>query len=99
MQLNEALNNSRIRAARGFDASGQLVVSVADYGSQLVWLTGWGGNWAAEWRPIPSTEMSKLAELDFRPTGPPPPIDDHEVAREVFEDDDDQPQTPAHDAD
>jgi len=88
MLLNEALNQSRIQAARGYTEEGKCVVSVANYGGQLVWMTGWGGNWVNEWKPVPAEELSKLDPLDFRPTGPPPPIDDHELAKEIFEEDD-----------
>ena len=90
MLLTDALNQSRIQAARGFDKDGKCVVSVANYGGQLVWMTGWGGNWVNDWKPIPSDEMPKLEPLEFRPSGPPPPIDDFELAKEIFEEDEDE---------
>ena len=84
MLLNDALNQSRIQAARGFDAASNCVVSVASYGGQLMWMTGWNGNWVNDWLPIPSGDMSKLDGLDFRPTGPPPPMDDHDLLVEIY---------------
>lgn len=97
MQLDEALEQSRIQAARGFDSTGACVVSVAFYGGQLMWMTGWGGSWVNTWEPVPADQMSKLDGLDFVPTGPPPPIDDFELAKEIYasDDEDEYPGTPA----
>lgn len=85
MLLTDALNQSRIQAARGYDKDGKCVVSVALYGGQLMWMTGWGGSWVNEWKTVPSDSMGKLDGLDFRPSGPPPPIDDFELAQELFD--------------
>ena len=78
MKLNDAINASQIMACRGFDELGKCLVSVAYYGGRYVWMTGWGGNWTNEWKPVPPDEMKKLDPLDFQPTGPRPaePIDD-----------------------
>ena len=83
MTLTEALSASRLLAARGFDANGVCVVSVADYGGTILWMEGWDGNWTNVWTEIAADRRSKLDALDFRPTGPPPEID-VEVVREVF---------------
>lgn len=91
MNLREAIDTSRVLAARGYTPEGQCVVSVADYGGQLIWLTGFKGVWATEWQPIPPEELPNLDKLDFRPTNPPPVPTAYasvlnEIARELEQD-------------
>ena len=71
MNYVDAINASQIWAARGYDPTTNVcVVSVVHYGDELLWLTGWDGDWKKEWKPIPENELSKLDGLDFYPTGP-----------------------------
>lgn len=72
MNYKEAINASQVWAARGYNKQGECEVSVALYGDQLVWLTGWGGNWVKEWKPLPDDQIDKLADYSFVPTGPKP---------------------------
>lgn len=88
MTLEEALAASRVQAARGYDADNKCVVSVANYGGELLWLTGWGGSWAPEWVTIPEDGLGKLKPLDFKPTNPPPPVTDAETLKEIYPPDD-----------
>jgi len=92
MLLEEALNASQIHAARGYDTTGKCVVSVANYGGQLMWMPGWGGNWSNAWVEVPADDMEKLKPLDFKPTGPPPPLTDFELAKEIYAEDDELPE-------
>jgi len=86
MNLRDAINSSQIHAAKGYDAAGECVVSIAYYGDCLRWLTGWGGNWAKEWKEIPEKERHKLDELTFRPSGPRPDDDIHDDMLRRFDD-------------
>lgn len=70
MTLEQALESSSITAARGYDQSGQCVVSLAKYGGHLMWLKGFGGNWAKSWEIINPEEQSLLDDLSFSPFGP-----------------------------
>lgn len=77
MDYQEALNQSQIWAARGYDPeTNESVVSVAFYGGvdgeQLMWLEGWGGDWKKEWEPVPEDKLHMLEGLDFYPVGPKP---------------------------
>ena len=73
MNYKDAINESQIWSAAGYDpTTNQKVVAVAHYGDQLMWLTGWGGDWKKEWKPVPEDELHKLEGLDFYPTGPKP---------------------------
>lgn len=75
MDFKEAINASQIWAARGYDPTTNVcVVSVAHYGDQLIWLTGWKGDWKKKWVPIPEGEegLDMLNGLDFYPTGAKP---------------------------
>jgi len=70
MNYKDAINASQIWAARGYDpATNVCVVSVCLYGDELMWLTGWGGDWKKEWKKIPEAEIPKLSAFDFYPTG------------------------------
>jgi len=90
MTLDEALRASSVAAARGFK-DGKAVVSVAYYGGRLVWLTGWGGNWATEWKPVPKDEIKpKLDPLDFQPTGARQRDAYEAVLAEIFDEDFDE---------
>jgi hypothetical protein len=85
MTLEDAINASQIHAARGYTEDDQCVVSLAYYGDKLLWLTGFGGNWAKGWKPVdeaPQEEQDKLKGLDFRPTGPKP---EDQIEREVID--------------
>ena len=72
MNYKDAINVSQIWAARGYTNLGECVVSVSFYDNQLMWRTGWGGDWAMTWKPVPEDELFKLDELTFRPTGQKP---------------------------
>ena len=81
MTLEEAINASQINAARGYDANDECVVSVAYYGDKLIWLTGFGGDWAKKWEGVKPEERKRLIGLTFKPTGPKP---EEQIEREVI---------------
>jgi len=82
MNLKEAINASQIWAARGYTDEGKCVVSVAYYGDELRWLTGWDGNWAKHWEAVDDEGMKKLEALTFKPSGPKP---EEQIEQEVVE--------------
>ena len=91
MTLDEALRGSSVAAARGYNEEGKCVVSVAYYGGELVWLTGWGGAWAKKWEAIPEgSKNPKLDGLDFRPTGARQRDAYEGVLAEIFDEDFDE---------
>lgn len=82
MTLEDAINTSQVHAARGYNEEDECVVSVAYYGGELLWLTGFGGNWAKKWEKVPEEERSNLDRLNFRPTGPKP---EDQIEKEVID--------------
>ena len=72
MKMRDAIAASQISAARGYDKDNKCVVSVAHYGGGLMWLTGWGGNWAKTWAKPKEEDLPKLEVLTFKPSGPKP---------------------------
>lgn len=82
MTLEEAINVSQIHAARGYTEKGECIVSVAFYGQKLVWLTGFGGEWAKKWKPVDEEERKKIEGLNFKPTGPKP---EEQIEQEVID--------------
>lgn len=82
MTLEGAINASQIHAARGYTEEGECVVSLAYYGDKLLWLTGFEGNWAKGWKPVPDDERHRLEGLKFKPTGPKP---EDQIEREVID--------------
>jgi len=80
MNYRDAINASQIWAARGYDEKNVCVVSICHYGDKLMWLTGFGGNWVKEWKPLEEgvekeeleERYAKLKNLRFAPTGPKP---------------------------
>jgi len=101
MKLEEAINASQIQAARGYDDNGQCVVSVAYYGDALMWLKGFGGNWAKNWETITDEDRDDLKLLSFAPSGPKPESqleqETLEALTAIHEDEDDfEPMGEAH---
>jgi hypothetical protein len=94
MNYKDAINASQILAARGVDADGTVVCSVAYYGEELVWLPGFGGKWAAKWAPVDEEGMKQIEALTFRPFEIRPenqmPVDIASAIAEAFEDEDEE---------
>lgn len=82
MTLEDAINTSQVHAARGYNENDECVVSVAYYGGELLWLTGFDGNWAKDWKEIPVEDKHMLDGLNFRPTGPKP---EEQIEKEVID--------------
>lgn len=93
MKLEDAVNASQIWAARGYDENGKCVVSIAYYGEKLMWLTGFGGNWAKGWEVMSDEDKESIKNLDFRPFGAKPEdqIEEEikEAITEIIKDEDD----------
>jgi len=82
VNYKEAINASQNWAARGYNEQGECEVAVAHYGDNLLWLTGWEGDWQKKWKEIPEDEIHKLEGFDFVPTGPKP---EDQISREVLD--------------
>lgn len=80
MNYKEAINASQNWAARGYNQAGICEVAICHYGGKLMWLPGFGGNWAKDWEPFEEgvepeklkERLDSLAALNFYPTGPKP---------------------------
>lgn len=91
MNIDEAIEASQIRAARGYNEQDEPVVSVAFYGGKLV-MNGWQNNW--KWRPIDEETLALFnKELIFKPYGirSDDDIEDSilDALTDIYEDDDD----------